>query len=104
MRSLWKKLGWLAVFSMLAVYIVLVSTGPRGLPALRQKQQQIFEMRQHVADLVRENERRRERIRLLQEDREEQELRIRERLRLRKPGTADLYYPETPGPAESPKP
>lgn len=103
MKPFWKKLGWLAVISMLGVYIVLLSTGPRGLPALRRKQQQILEMRQQVADLVRDNERRRERIRLLKGDRDEQELRIRERLRLRKPGTADLYYPGHPAP-ESPKP
>lgn len=103
MTHFWKKLGWLAVISLLGVYIVLLSTGPRGLPALRRKQQQILEMRKQVADLVRDNERRRERIRLLKEDRDEQELRIRERLRLRKPGTADLYYPGSPAP-EAPRP
>jgi cell division protein FtsB len=103
MKSLWKKLGWLALISLLGVYVVLLATGPRGFSALRRKQQQILEMRQRVADLVRDNQRRRERIRLLKEDRDEQDLRLRERLRLRKPGTADLYYPGPPGP-ETPKP
>lgn len=98
MTHLWKKLGWLAVLSLLAAYVVLLATGPRGLPALRRKQEQIVRMRGQVADLVRDNERRRERIRRLKEDRDELELRIRERLRLRKPGTADLYYPGVPTP------
>lgn len=102
MRPIWKLLGLSVVVAGAAAYLVLLTTGPRGLPALRKKWQQISDLRQQKAELTRNVERRRERVRLLQADRDELELRIRERLKLRKPGTADLFYPDAPA-AGSPK-
>jgi cell division protein FtsB len=96
MRPIWKLLGWTVVGALAALYLVLLTTGPRGLPALEKNQQRIAEMRQQAAELIRDNDRRRQRIRLLREDRDELDLKIRERLRLRKPGTAELFYPDAP--------
>lgn len=102
MRPIWKLLGWTVVTALAGLYLVLLATGPRGLPALRQKQQLIAEKRRQLAELMRDIEHRRERVRLLRENPEELDLKIRERLKLRKPGTADLFYPDAPA-ASAPK-
>lgn len=102
MRPVWKLLGWTVVTALAVAYVVLLVTGPRGLPALRQKQQLIAEKHRQVAELTRDIERRSERVRLLRENPEELDLKIRERLKLRKPGTADLFYPDAPA-ASAPK-
>ena len=95
MRPLWKLLGWTVVVALSALYLVLLATDPRGLPALREKQQRISELQRFKAGLVRQREERRERVRLLREDQEELELKLRKRFRLRKPGTVDLFYPDS---------
>lgn len=94
MRPLWKLLGLTAVTAGAALYLLLLTTSPRGLPALKKKRQQISEMSQQRIELIRDVERRRERVERLRKDREQLELKIRERLKLRKPGTADLFYPD----------
>jgi len=95
MRPVWKLLGWTVVVALAALYLVLLATGPRGLPALRDKQQRISELQRDKARLARDVELRRERIRLLRSDPEELELKLRERFRLRRPGTVDLFYPDS---------
>ena len=93
MTALVKRIGWATLIGMVGVYIYISMTGTRGVSALLEKRQRITVMQEENAELDRENQLRRERIRRLTESREEQELEIRRRLKLQKPGTRDFYIP-----------
>lgn len=84
MRSSFAKLGYALVVLVAAGYALV--TLQQGVPALIQKQQQIRAREKENADLAREIETRRERIKRLREDESEQELEIRQRLKLVRPG------------------
>jgi cell division protein FtsB len=83
-RSSFAKLGYAFVVLVAAGYALV--TLQQGVPALIQKQQQIRAREKENADLAREIETRRERIKRLREDESEQELEIRQRLKLVRPG------------------
>jgi len=76
---------WIAILVM-ATYAFVSLRGPRGLPALIEKQRQIREMEERNAAMAREIERIREHIKRLSDNPTEQELEIRERLKLVRPG------------------
>ena len=86
-----RKLGYAGLFGMLGVYAYMMATGPRGIPVLFERQQQIEVLEQRNAELLRENERRRNRIRQLENDRETQQLEILKRLNKKLPGTQPFY-------------
>jgi cell division protein FtsB len=86
MRSSAAKLGYAVAVLVAASYAWITLRGPHGVPALIQKQNEIRALEKENADLAREIEFRRERIRRLQEDQSEQELEIRQRLKLVRPG------------------
>ena len=71
---------------LLAGYSYLTLRGPRGIPALLDKQRQIEQLEQRNTGLAREIERQREHIRRLADNPAEQELEIRDRLKLVHPG------------------
>ena len=76
------------VFALLAVvgYAFVTLRGPRGIPALLEKNRQIEAMEMHNAALAQEVERKRVRVKRLSDNPSEQELEIRQRLKLVHPG------------------
>ena len=75
-------------------YIAL--RGPQGIQALMDKRKEIRQLELQNADLARENERRRERIRRLEDSRSEQEMEIRKQLKLLRPGETTFILPDSP--------
>jgi len=71
---------------MVVSYAFFTLRGPKGIPALLQKQHQIEEIEKRNAALAQENERTREHIQRLSDNPAEQELEIRQRLKLVHPG------------------
>jgi hypothetical protein len=96
MTPLLKKLGYAGLLGMLGMYAYMMATGPRGIPALLDRQEKIKLLEQENGELVRENERRRNRIRELTEDRETQQLEILKRLNKKVPGTHPFYLSDQP--------
>ena len=92
-RSL-SRFAYVIAFLMVAGYAFVTLRGPNGLKALFQKQAQIEDMEKRNADLAKDVERRRERIKRLDENSTTQELEIRERLKLVKPGEKIYVLPE----------
>jgi len=86
MSSSAAKVGFTIAVIVAASYAFVTLHGPRGVPALVQKQEQIRELEQQNTALAREIESRRARIQRLQADESEQELEIRQRLKLVRPG------------------
>ncbi len=86
MRSSFAKLGYALAVLIAAGYALVTLQGPQGVPALIQKQQEIKAREKENAELARDIEARRERIKRLREDESEQELEIRQRLKLVRPG------------------
>jgi cell division protein FtsB len=69
---------------------------PQGISAVLEKQREIRDLQQQSADIEREIQLKRERIRKLKEDRNEQEMVFRERYHLLKKGeTAFILQDET---------
>ena len=63
-------------------YAFFTLRGPKGIPALLEKRQQIDSLAKRNAALSLENERKREHIRKLADNPAQQELEIRQRLKL----------------------
>jgi cell division protein FtsB len=80
------RLGYIAAFLIVVTYAFIALRGPKGIPGLLAKQQQIRAMEKRNALLAEENERMREHIERLANNPSEQELEIRERLKLVHPG------------------
>ena len=68
--------------------------GPQGIPALRDRWNEIRTMEEQNAALQRENEYRRDRIKKLEKNSAEQELEIRRKLKLLRPGETSFILPE----------
>ena len=80
------RFGYLIAFLMVVSYAFFTLRGPKGIPALLQKQHQIEEIEKRNAALAQQNERTREHIQRLSDNPAEQELEIRQRLKLVHPG------------------
>lgn len=70
-------------------------SGPQGLQSLIEKRREIRQLEEKNANIRLENERRKERIRRLQESRSEQEMEIRKQLKLQRPGETTFILPES---------
>jgi len=86
MKARFTKFAFLPAFLGVAAYAFVTLRGPRGIPALMEKQRQIQAMEKRNAEAAKEIERMRERIQRLHDDPAQQELEIRERLKLVHPG------------------
>lgn len=82
MKSNLTRFAYAIVFILVAAYALVTLRGPKGVHALLEKQAQIQEMERRNAELTRDLERERERIRRLADNPAEQDLEIRERLKL----------------------
>ena len=84
------------VFALIGVYGLMELRGPQGLPALRDRWTEIRKLEEENANLQRENDYRRERIKKLEGSVSEQELEIRKKLKLLRPGETSFILPEQP--------
>ena len=96
MKARLTKFALLPAFLGVAAYALITLRGPRGIPALMEKQRQIQVMEKRNAEAAKEIERMRERIKRLHDDPAQQELEIRERLKLVHPGEK-VYITGEPG-------
>src|SRR5271154_4985854 len=87
------------VFALVGAYGLAQLRGPQGLPALREQWDQIRRLEEENANLQRENDYRRGRIKKLESSPSEQELEIRKKLKLLRPGETSFILPEQPKPA-----
>ena len=70
--------------------------GPQGFPVLLEKQREIRLWEERNAELDRDNQLRRERLKRLEESPSEQDLEIRKQLKLLRPGETTFILPEAP--------
>jgi len=92
----------LIAFGLIGAYGVVALRGPQGIPALKEKWNEIRKVEEENANLQRENEYRRQRIQKLEGSPSEQELEIRKKLKLLRPGETSFILPEQPKQADSP--
>jgi cell division protein FtsB len=86
----------LIAFALIGVYGLVELRGPQGFPALKEKWNEIRQLEEENANLQRENEYRRDRIKKLESSPSEQELEIRKKLKLLRPGETSFILPEQP--------
>jgi len=77
-------------------YGLIFFFGPQGVQALLEKHREIRRLQEQNAQMARENEQRRDRIKRLEENRSEQEMEIRKQLKLQRPGETTFILPESP--------
>jgi cell division protein FtsB len=83
-------------FAVIGAYGLAELRGPQGLPALKEKWTEIRQLEEENANLQRENDYRRDRIKKLESSPSEQELEIRKKLKLLRPGETSFILPEQP--------
>ena len=102
MSNIVRRALLLIVFVLIGAYGLMELRGPQGLPALRQRWTEIRKLEEEYANLQRENDYRRERIKKLEGSVSEQELEIRKKLKLLRPGETSFILPEQPNQTDSP--
>src|ERR1017187_9344423 len=102
MSSSVRRVVILVVFALIGAFGLSELRGPDGLPALREKWNEIRQFEEENANLQRENDYRRDRIKKLESSPSEQELEIRKKLKLLRPGETSFILPEQPKPADAP--
>jgi cell division protein FtsB len=70
--------------------------GPQGLSALQEKRREIRKLEEENANLQREIQYRKDRIKSLQDNPAQQELEVRKNLKLLRPGETSFILPERP--------
>jgi len=104
MNSSVRRVLILIAFAVIGVYGLTQLRGPQGLPALREKWGEIRRLEEENANLQRENDYRRDRIKKLESSPSEQELEIRKKLKLLRPGETSFILPEQPKSASTDAP
>jgi cell division protein FtsB len=90
-----RRAGFVLVLILACAYGWMFLSGPQGLQTLIEKRREIRELEERNANIKLENDRRKERIRRLQESRSEQEMEIRKQLKLQKSGETTFILPES---------
>src|ERR1019366_4082928 len=93
LRLRMRRAGYIIAFALAVVYGVAALRGPQGVSALLDKRQEVRQLEEQNAAKAAENERRRERIRRLEESSTEQEIQIRKQLKLLRPGETTFILP-----------
>jgi cell division protein FtsB len=96
MSSSVRRVLILITFALLGAYALRQLRGPDGLPAVGQRWNEIRQQEVDNANLQRENDYRRDRIKKLESSPSEQELEIRKNLKLLRPGETSFILPEQP--------
>lgn len=86
MKFSWSKCAYAIALLLVIGFGIYTVRGSQGIPALMKKQAEIKELEKRNADLAREIEQKRGRIKRLEESPEEQDLEIRRQLKLVHPG------------------
>jgi cell division protein FtsB len=104
--SFGRRAGFIIIFTLIAIYGLVALRGPQGIPALLEKRREVRQLEERNAALAAEIERRRERIRRLEQNASEQEMEIRKQLKLLRPGETTFILPEAPkqAPGQTPAP
>jgi cell division protein FtsB len=89
-----RRVGLVLVVILACAYGWMFLSGPQGFQTLVEKRREIRELEERNANIRIENERRKERIRRLEESRSEQEMEIRKQLKLQRPGETTFILPE----------
>jgi cell division protein FtsB len=90
-----RRAGIALVVLLAGAYGWMFLRGPQGLETLIEKRREIRELEERNANIKRENDRRKERIKRLEESRSEQEMEIRKQLKLQRPGETTFILPES---------
>jgi cell division protein FtsB len=90
-----RRVGILLVVILACAYGWMFLSGPQGLQTLIEKRREIRQLEERNANIKLENDRRKERIRRLEESRSEQEMEIRKQLKLQRPGETTFILPES---------
>jgi len=98
-----RRAGFVLLVILAGAYGWMFLSGPQGLQTLIEKRREIRELEERNANIRLENDRRKERIRRLEDSRSEQEMEIRKRLKQQKPGETTFILPE-PEQKEKPAP
>jgi cell division protein FtsB len=100
MTSSVRRVLIVTAFALLGAYGLVELRGPQGLPALKERWNEIRQFEEENANLQRENDYRRDRIKKLESSPSEQELEIRKKLKLLRPGETSFILPEQPKAAQ----
>lgn len=103
MKKVAGRIAFLIVLTLVAAFGYRTLRGPQGIPALREKWDQIRKLEENNAALQRENDYRGQRILKLKNNPAEQELEIRKRLKLLRPGETSFILPEQPSHSGTPR-
>ena len=90
-----RRAGIVVVIILACAYGWMFLSGPQGLQTLIEKRREIRQLEERNANIKLENDRRKERIRRLQESRSEQQMEIRKQLKLQRPGETTFILPES---------
>ena len=101
MTNSYRRIVYSAAFVLLGVYGYFTLRGPQGIPALLDKRKQVRQLEEDNANLIRENDKKRERIRKLTESAGQQEIEIRDKLKKLRPGETEFILPEATKPVPS---
>lgn len=96
MNQMFRRLALLVLFALIGVYGFVTLRSPQGIPALREKWDEIKKLEEDNANLQRENKYRSDRIKKLQDSPSEQELEVRKKLKLLRPGETSFILPDQP--------
>jgi cell division protein FtsB len=91
-----RRAGYLVAVALVFAYGWVALRGPQGIQALIEKRREIRQLQEQNAAIARENDRRKERIRRLQNSTSEQEMEIRKQLKLLRPGETTFILPDPP--------
>ena len=86
MKFSWRKCIYAIAFALVIGFGIYTVRGSQGVPALMKKRAEIRDLEKLNADLAREIEQKRAKIKRLEENPAEQELEIRRQLELVRPG------------------
>lgn len=90
-----RRAGFVLLVVLVTAYGWVFLRGPQGLQTLIDKRREIRSLEEQNANIRLENDRRKERIRRLQDSRSEQEMEIRKQLKLQRPGETTFILPES---------
>jgi cell division protein FtsB len=96
MSNLVRRAILLIAFALVGAYGLVELRSPQGIPALKDRWNEIRKLEEENANLQRENDYRRERIKKLESSVSEQELEIRKKLKLLRPGETSFILPGQP--------
>ena len=94
MSTVVRRAAYSTALALMAVYGYIALSGPQGIPALRKKWTEVRQLEEDVANLQRDNQVKKDRIKRLENDPAEQEMEIRKRLKLLRPGETSFILPE----------